>query len=210
MAEDPRRNRRIFDSHGGTRTGTKNTVARGATHRSGVTIWHHDPTVRLERPETLVFRFLLGMMHIEMRAAYDILEHLTDDQVVQLHALYQGEWWSRDRQLDDVRHMLANTPLLVAMVDRADRQLVGFARVLTDCTYRAILFDLIVHPTRRGEGLGDVLVRTVLDHPRLASVKNFELYCRPDLIPYYNRFGFTDELGDLRLMRFSRGDVAAR
>lgn len=145
-----------------------------------------------------------------MRSTYDILERLSDDHVVQLHALYQGEWWSCDRNLDDVRRMLAHTPLVIGVIDHAEQRLLGFTRVLTDFTYRAILFDVIVHPKLRDQGLGEVMVRTVLAHSRLASVKNFELYCRPELIQYYERFGFTDKLGDLRFMRFSRADIAAR
>ena len=34
---------------------------------------------------------------------------LTEEQVRQLHAMYQQEWWTKDRALADVRVMLRHT-----------------------------------------------------------------------------------------------------
>lgn len=147
---------------------------------------------------------ILDTLRNRMATECHIIERLSDDLIAQLHSLYQGEWWSQDRRLADVRRMLSHSPLVIALVEPDAGRLIGFTRVLTDFTYRAILFDVIVHPERRGERLGDVLVRTVVEHPRLTDVKQFELYCRPDLVPYYKRLGFTDELEDLRFMRFQR------
>jgi ribosomal protein S18 acetylase RimI-like enzyme len=79
--------------------------------------------------------------------------------------------------------------------------LIGFARVLTDFTFKALIFDVIVNPDYRGLGLGDRLVSLIVSHPRLKSVASFELYCLPELIPFYERHGFGDDVGGIRLMR---------
>jgi hypothetical protein len=41
----------------------------------------------------------------------------------------------------------------------------------------------------------------LLEHPSLKTVRHLELYCLPELIPFYRRWGFTDELGELRFLR---------
>jgi hypothetical protein len=41
----------------------------------------------------------------------------------------------------------------------------------------------------------------LVSHPDLARVKHFELYCLPELIPFYERWGFSTEVGEIVLMR---------
>jgi len=115
--------------------------------------------------------------------------------------LYAGEWWTAGRDADAVARMLAASDVVVALVRRADDRLVGFARALTDGEYAALVLDVIVAVDERGRGLGDTLMNAVLEHPRLAGVTNVELTCQPALVPFYRRFGFTDQVGRSRLMR---------
>ena len=37
---------------------------------------------------------------------YKDIDTLTDEQAIQLYELYQYEWWTKGRTLDDVRKML--------------------------------------------------------------------------------------------------------
>jgi GNAT superfamily N-acetyltransferase len=122
-------------------------------------------------------------------------------RVGQLLDLYAGEWWTSARTRADVERMLDASDVVVALVDRADDRLVGFARALTDERYVALVLDVIVATDRRREGLGDAVMRAVLDHPRLAEVGSVELTCRPGLVEFYRRLGFTDQVGGSRLMR---------
>jgi hypothetical protein len=39
---------------------------------------------------------------------------------------------------------------------------------------------------------------------RLEGVESIELSCRPEMIPFYRRWGFEHELGGSLLMRFRR------
>ncbi|HEU4753554.1 MAG TPA: GNAT family N-acetyltransferase [Armatimonadota bacterium] len=136
--------------------------------------------------------------------ALERIERLTDAQVEDLCRLYSGEWWCRARTPDGVRKMLEHTDLVVALAETGTGRLVAFSRVLTDRTYKALIFDVIVDAAHRGEGLGRLLMDAIFTHPLLSTVESFELYCLPERVPFYRKWGFTDELGDLRFMRASR------
>jgi hypothetical protein len=49
-----------------------------------------------------------------------------------------------------------------------------------------------------------MLMDAVVNHPALRSVTHLELYCLPEMTPFYERWGFTTDLGELRLMRLAR------
>lgn len=129
------------------------------------------------------------------------IEKLNDQQINQLHKLYQNEWWTKGRVLSDVKIMLQNTDLIFALCEENSNQLAAFARVLTDKVYKALILDVIVDPSYRSQGLGKEIMQMILDHPDLKHIKHFELYCLPELIPFYKKWGFTDELGELTAMR---------
>ncbi len=41
------------------------------------------------------------------------MNHLTGTQIEELHALYQSEWWTKGRQLAEVRRMLQHNEFLI-------------------------------------------------------------------------------------------------
>jgi GNAT superfamily N-acetyltransferase len=129
---------------------------------------------------------------------------LSDAQIDELVELFQDLWWTKGRDRAGVERMLAGS-LVIGFEDAEDR-LAGFARAISDGVYKALILDVVVAPRHRGSGLGRALIDTILSHPDLAEIECFELYCAPDMVPFYEMWGFTAELGTLTFMR--RGTVA--
>lgn len=136
-----------------------------------------------------------------MKNELEFINRLDAHQTHQLLELYQNEWWTRGRTLEDVQVMLADEHPIFAYTEATSRRLVAFARVLTDGVFKALLFDVIVAEDYRGTGLGKQLMDRVLADPRLASVRHIELYCLPELVPFYERCGFASDVGGVQLMR---------
>ena len=129
-----------------------------------------------------------------------IVHELDETLIAQLHAFFLREWWTEDRSLEETRCCVEGSQVCIGLTDDAGN-LIGFVRVITDYTFKALIFDVIVAEAHRGTGLGDRLIELVLEHLDLANVKHFELYCRPEIAPFYARHGFTAEVGGVRLMR---------
>lgn len=132
--------------------------------------------------------------------AFQFVNRLNGSQLEQLCDLYQSEWWSRDRKLPDVRRAVERSDVVCAFCD-PDGRLVAFSRVLTDFVYKAVIFDVIVAREYRENGLGRRLLDAILCHPALLFVEHIELYCRPELVPFYKQWGFTADVNQLRFMR---------
>ena len=65
----------------------------------------------------------------------------------------------------------------------------GFGRVVTDYVRIAYLSDVFITPAFRGRGLGKLLMRCILDHPRLQAIGRFTLMTN-DAHGLYRQFGF--------------------
>ncbi|OUL21403.1 GNAT family N-acetyltransferase [Nostoc sp. 106C] len=130
---------------------------------------------------------------------YQIVDHLTDNQIVELVDLYKNEFWSKKRTYQDVAKMLAASDIIIGLVDDS-KQLIGFTRILTDFVYRATVYDVIIKPTHRKMGLGAKLIDAAINHPQLCEVEQIALYCLPEMIPFYQRWDFTNEVGEIQLM----------
>lgn len=110
-----------------------------------------------------------------------------DVDLEQLQALYHHAPWATGRGMDGIKMMLENTDYVFSALD--GRQLIGFARVLTDRIYRATLWDVVVHPDHQGRGVGEALMKAILSHPVLSEVQKFWLNTRDKQV-FYERFGF--------------------
>ena len=128
------------------------------------------------------------------------IENLNPKHINQLHYLYQNEWWTKDRTLDETQEIVKNSSVVIGFVNDDD-DLVAFARVLSDFVAKAIIFDVIVDPRYRKQGLGKKLMDTILAYDKLQKVKHFELYCLPEMVAFYKEYGFEDDLDGLVFMR---------
>jgi predicted GNAT family N-acyltransferase len=129
-----------------------------------------------------------------------ILSKLSDRHIAQLYALYQREWWCKGRSLDETRRGVLGSQVIIGMVNESD-ELIAFARVLTDYTFKALIFDVIVSESSRNLGLGRKLMDLVTGHAALQGVRHFELCCLPELVEFYVPHGFSTDVGNTRLMR---------
>jgi predicted GNAT family N-acyltransferase len=132
-----------------------------------------------------------------------LVHQLTDSHIRQLHQLYQNEWWSAGRSYAETQTCVNNS-LIFALID--GDELIAFARVLTDGVFKAFLFDVIIAPHKRQQGLGAQLLDAITSHPTIRCVKHLELYCVAELIPYYQHYGFHTDVGPINLMRRQQRD----
>lgn len=135
---------------------------------------------------------------------FHIVNHLNAAQARELHEMFQQEWWTKERSLKDVQRMLSNTPLIIGLTERDSGRLAAFARVLSDGIFKAFILDVIVAAECRKRGIGGELMDIILEHPDLRDVKDFELYCLPELIPFYEQWGFTADTHEIQFMRLTR------
>ena len=143
---------------------------------------------------------MTNLIHDKTRLA--LKRSLTSSQIDQSVSLYQTEWWTKGRTRTDTEKALQMGGPMFAFVSESD-DLVAFARTITDGVYKALIFDIIVKATWRGTGLGALLMETVLNDPALVNVKHRELYCLEDMVPLYEKWGFTANLPNLHFMRKS-------
>lgn len=54
----------------------------------------------------------------------------------------------------------------------------------------AVIYNLFVHPTERGNYHGYTLLRTAIEEITQEGYKNIFLIARPNLIKYYENYGF--------------------
>ena len=73
----------------------------------------------------------------------------------------------------------------------AARALVATARAIGDQEKRAWIYDVMVAPALRGKGVGEAVMRLLLDHPALRRVRRVYLATR-DAQPFYEHLGFGD------------------
>ena len=108
----------------------------------------------------------------------------------ELHDFYGREWWTEGRSFEEMVSMIGHSDIVIGCRQLTDARLIGFARVLTDYTFKAMIFYVIVHSEFRGHGIGGAILDRIMSNKALDKIRNFELYCPERLVPYYEKQGF--------------------
>jgi predicted GNAT family acetyltransferase len=121
-----------------------------------------------------------------------LLSALAEDDVLAAAALVASEYWNvgveRERL---VRAMRASTVLVGALAPGG--RIVATARALSDGARSAWVGDVCVAQDWRGKGLGQAVVRLLLEHPMMRDADRVRLNTR-DAQSLYARFGFVETL----------------
>jgi GNAT superfamily N-acetyltransferase len=104
-----------------------------------------------------------------------------------IHSVLTKLPWAEGMTLEVVKHAMQHS--LAFGIFEQDSQ-IGYARVVTDFTRTAWLADVFILESHRGQGLGKFFVKTILEHPRLQTVK--WLLTTDDAHDLYRQFGFSE------------------
>jgi GNAT superfamily N-acetyltransferase len=104
-----------------------------------------------------------------------------------IHGYLVTSYWSSGVARERVRIAIEHSIPLGLHVTGGPQ--VGFARLVTDRTTFAWLSDVFVLENHRGRGLGRWLAACALEHPDVATVRNFVLATR-DAHAIYTAIGF--------------------
>ena len=122
--------------------------------------------------------------------------------VSELSELFAQAHWSRQRKRDDIEGLLAKTDVFVTI--REGTKLVGFGRALSDGVFRALLDDIIVAQTHRGQGVGHLIVKSLMS--QLPDIEEVYLHTDHDLRTFYGELGFQAYDG-LTMKMSSKGEM---
>lgn len=108
-----------------------------------------------------------------------------------IYGFLSTSYWAHGRSRAVVeRSIRGSIPFGVYLIGPAEApDQVGFGRVITDTAVFAYLADVFVVPAHRGRGIAKGLMRAVLAHPDLQSLRVFLLRTR-DAHGLYRQFGF--------------------
>ena len=129
----------------------------------------------------------------------EVIYVLSESHIQDLYNLYSNEWWTDKRTLAQTKNCVEGSQVVIGLVE--NNKLIGFVRVITDYTFKALIFDLIIDKEHRSKKLGKKLMHLIRKHEKLKDIVHFELYCLPELKSFYEQFNFSDELDGIELLR---------
>lgn len=103
-------------------------------------------------------------------------------------ALLRDAYWNVTNDDASIRAAHVGSPVWVGARDETGR-LVATARAITDRGKHAWVYDVMVAEAWRGRGVGEAVMRLLLDHPWVRSVRRV-LLGTLDAQPFYRRLGF--------------------
>lgn len=129
-------------------------------------------------------------------------DEIAEKQHAELYDFYKCEWWTEGRSFEDMVAMLNGSDEVIGCCT-SDGELIGFARVLSDYRFKALIFDVIVKQKYRGHGLGEAIIKRIFALEPLQQVQSFELYCPDRLNKFYEKLGFQKSSSNLLIKKQS-------
>lgn len=101
--------------------------------------------------------------------------------------LTSRSYWANERSFATVKRSIDHS-LCFGMYNDFD-QLIGFARVVTDCAVFAYIMDVFILEEYRNRGLGKKLMNYIMAYPDLQGLQRMMLATR-DAHGLYEKYGF--------------------
>ena len=117
---------------------------------------------------------------------YEISTDRSRLDVALIHEFLHSSYWATGIPRSVVERSIQNSLCFGAFLGA---QQVGFARVISDFATFAYVADVFVLPEHCGRGVAKLLMRSIVEHPELQSLRRRLLITR-DAHRLYAKFGF--------------------
>lgn len=109
----------------------------------------------------------------------------------ELERLCDSVGWVR-RPLKKIKFALENSFLMVSIfqITEANKRLIGFARVTSDGSFNATIWDVVIHPDFQKNGLGKLLMNQIVKELRKHDISTITLFADPEVVKFYKHIGF--------------------
>ena len=108
--------------------------------------------------------------------------------LIQLKKLFdENTFWAKGRSLKKLKMMLSKSTVVITVWK--ENKLIGFGRANSDYIFRSVLWDIVVADENQGEGVGSLLVDTLINSAEIKDVEKIYLmttHCSS----FYERTGF--------------------
>ncbi len=127
------------------------------------------------------------MAQVTLTDGYVLDDDIARIDIDAVHAFITSAYWSAGRTRALVERSIGRSICVAVYRDDA---LCAFARMVTDGVAVAHILDVFVLKAHRGRGLSKQMVKFLLDHPDIATVRRITLNTS-DAHGLYAQFGFT-------------------
>lgn len=143
-----------------------------------------------------------------MKILYSITTDKDKMDVDAIHQYLSRSYWAENVPKTVVVTAVENSLCFAALVcdEQGNESQVGFARVVTDMATFAYLADVYVLEEHRGNGLSKMMMKKIIEHPKLQGLRRIMLATR-DAHGLYEQFGFTPLTEQKMFMQLWTPDV---
>lgn len=121
---------------------------------------------------------------------YKVSSAPEDISISVVHQFLSDSYWAKNIPLKTLQKAIDNSLCFSVIAESSEqKELVGFARMITDKATFACLADVFVLDSHRGNGLSKLLMKSILQHPDLQGLRRMVLATK-DAHGLYQQFGF--------------------
>jgi GNAT superfamily N-acetyltransferase len=118
--------------------------------------------------------------------------------------LFETTGWNEAYRADadELAEAIGNSWYFAAAYD--GDTLVGFGRIVSDGVLYAMIYDMIVHPSLQGQGIGSAILERLVARCRAAGVREIQLFSAKGKTGFYRKRGFVERPPDgpgMRMMK---------
>ena len=128
------------------------------------------------------------MINKEQHIEYSIKSGYNEMDFDKITDMLKDAFWSIGIQKSEIIQGAQNSALLLGAFTKENDQ-IGYSRVISDKTRFAYIMDVIVDSKYQKQGIGQTMVRSILNHPDLKDVYQWLLITK-DAHGVYKKVGF--------------------
>ena len=125
-------------------------------------------------------------------------------RLVPVQAIYQlqillenNTFWAKGRTKKKLKKMIAHSSVIVTLWK--ENKLIGFGRATSDKSYRAVLWDIVIDKNHQKNGLGSLLLESLINSKSIKNVEKVYLMTT-NCKEFYKSQGFIEPINQTILI----------